>query len=296
MGFAQVDLAQLDSVGSATTPRETFDNESYFWVINEGVTTSPKSRRISLYQLDLIIDAFNEDNAGRTITRSNFNALNGTTFTTLEDVFFPPEPPTASLLVDIFGSNNGSNRTVEVTTAGTTNGTANWTAGRSASTGDITSITAAGVSQTFSNPPAPGTVNGSQAFTVTNNTNTTISLSVVSTTGNATDNVSISWLFKRYWGTDANGTLTDAELIAGSNELSGSRAKTFSVTPANEFVYFAYPQSYGNLTSITVNGFESISAFTLTTQSHTNASGGITTYNVYVSNNLFTAASTIVTQ
>ena len=292
------DLSALDSVGSTTTPINLATSDSYVWLVVEGVNTFPKSRRASLFQLKQLIGGQNIDDefAGRTITRDDWDALAGTTYTTLEDVFFPAEPPTASLTVTAFGSTSGANRTVEITTAGTQPGTANWTAGRQPSTGLITSITAAGQSQTFNQPPQGGTENGTQAFTITNNTNVTINLTVVSESGNATDNISITWRSKRYWGVDADGTVSDAELIAGNGELSNSRAKTFTVNPSNEFVYYAYPQSLGALTSITVNGFESIASFTQSTFSHTNASGGVVNYFLYLSNNQFTQSSTVITQ
>jgi len=284
-----------DSVGSATTP--TVPQDSRLLLSNSGVGTA-KSRAITIFRLGQLIggQSIDDEFAGKTITRDDWDALAGTTFTTLEDIFFPAEPPTASQTLTAFGSTSGANRTIEIRPAGTEPATINWTAGRQPSTGLITSITAGGVSQTFSQPPQGVTENGTQGITLTNNTNTTVNLTVVSESGNATDNISITWLSKRYWGVDADGVLSDAELIAGNGELSGSRAKSFTVNPTNDFVYFAYPQSLGALTSITVNGFESLAAFTQSTFSHTNASGGVVNYFLYVSNNQFTQSSSIVTQ
>ena len=233
--------------------------------------------------------------AGRTITR-DFTTLTGTTFTTMEDVFFPAEPPTASLTLTYDGSTTGANRTLEISSAGTLPATANWTAGRQATTGLITSIDVEGNNQTFTQPNQGATTNGTQALTITNNTNITIDLTVNSESGNATDAISLTWLWKRYWGLDSDGTLNDAEILALSNELSGSRAKTFVVNPTNERVVFVYEASLGDLTSIRVNDFESILAFTKVVQSHTNASGATTDFNLYISNNAFNVQSTIVTQ
>jgi len=101
-------------------------------------------------------------------------------------------------------------------------------------------------------------------------------------------------LGKRYWGYASSNTPTDTDIknaAGGGSELNSSKAKTsFSITPPGaNYVFFAYPASLGSLTSITVGGFESISAFTLTARTVVNASGYSQTYNVYVSNNTFSS-------
>jgi hypothetical protein len=101
-------------------------------------------------------------------------------------------------------------------------------------------------------------------------------------------------LGKRYWGYASTNAPTDTDIrnaAGGGSELSSSKAKTsFSITPPGaNYVFFAYPASLGSLTSITVGGFESISAFTLSTRTVVNASGYSQTYNVYVSNNTFSS-------
>lgn len=104
---------------------------------------------------------------------------------------------------------------------------------------------------------------------------------------------------KRYWGqSDTNNP--DSLVIRaglngsnGGNELmtSGTRVKSgfsVAVSGTNKYVFYAYPTSYGTLSSIIVGGFESIGAFTRTTVSVTNAVGYTQDYYLYRSNNQFT--------
>jgi len=96
---------------------------------------------------------------------------------------------------------------------------------------------------------------------------------------------------KKYWGTSDNTSLTDAEIIANSTEYASAKAKSsfnFTVASGTKYIYYAYPASYGLLTSITVGGFESISAFTPITRIVVNAQGYSQSYNIYVSVNNFT--------
>jgi len=96
-------------------------------------------------------------------------------------------------------------------------------------------------------------------------------------------------LSKRYWGyLDANTTPNSAQILAtqgGGSELSSSRAGTFTVAVAgsDKFLYYAYPASQSNLTSLTINGFQTLPAFSPpVTVSVTNASGYSQNYLVYI--------------
>jgi len=99
---------------------------------------------------------------------------------------------------------------------------------------------------------------------------------------------------KRYWGYSSAAAPTNGIVLAsagGSNELTTGKAKnSFSVVVSGtlQYVYYAYPASYGDLSSIIVGGFESIGAFTKTVLSVTNSQGYVQNYNVYTSNNQFT--------
>jgi hypothetical protein len=107
---------------------------------------------------------------------------------------------------------------------------------------------------------------------------------------------------KRYWGYSAS-TPTDLEIrtsAGGGNELSTSPFKSsfnISVTGTGQKIFFAYPASEGTLNDIVVGGFSSLSTFTLSTRSFTNAVGYTQSFNIYTSNNTFSTGtiSNIVT-
>lgn len=203
----------------------------------------------------------------------------------IDSAFYATQPPTATLT---------GGTTLEKHSAGTVSKTLSWSASRQAVTAPLASIVVGGVTQTFSQPSQPGTVSGTQSVTLTYNTNATFT-NAVTTTDNKTATASTTYTFQnsRYWGYTSTSSPTDANIISisgGGTDLVGSRAKTtFSIiiTGSTQFIYYAYPASFGNLTSFVVGGFESIGAFTLITRSFTNASGFAESYNIYVSNNTF---------
>lgn len=107
---------------------------------------------------------------------------------------------------------------------------------------------------------------------------------------------------RRYWGYSATATPTDVEIraaLGGGSELSSAKAKgSFDITISSgtHYVFFAYPASSGSLSSLSVGGFGSLPAFTLTTRSFTNVNGYAQSYNIYVSQNTFaTTVSNIIT-
>lgn len=99
---------------------------------------------------------------------------------------------------------------------------------------------------------------------------------------------------KRYWGYSSASAPTNGIVLAsagGNNELTTTKVKnSFNVVVSGtlQYVFYAYPASYGDLSSIIVGGFESIGAFAKTVLSVTNAQGYVQNYNVYTSNNQFT--------
>ncbi len=106
-------------------------------------------------------------------------------------------------------------------------------------------------------------------------------------------------IYKRYWGRCLG--VPDSAIIrateGGGSELSSGRAKgPFNIRASGSHnIYYAYPTSYGALTSIIINNLESIAAFTQNTVSVTNASGYTQSYFVYVSNNTCSADVTPIT-
>ncbi len=208
----------------------------------------------------------------------------------ITNVFYQTQPPTSLLTGALF---------LELHSAGTFSTNLNWTAGRQAATATLASIVVAGVTQSFSQPSAPGTVSGTQSITVTYNTNIS-PLMTVTTTDSKTASAAASIQFapNRYWGL-STGIPNNATIIAAPKELSTVKAKSaFGISIVSSTnIFYAYPSNLGALSSITIGGFESIGAFTLNVISVTNASGYVQNYNVYVSNNTFSATVTnIITQ
>jgi len=111
-------------------------------------------------------------------------------------------------------------------------------------------------------------------------------------TGTASDveNVIVTWTRDVYYGVGIAGLATEAAIEGlASNALATSRARTITVSPSNEKVYYAFPKSYGTAT-FTLNGFPAAfnTAFELAL---TNSNGLTSTYYVYESTNLLTGTS-----
>ncbi len=208
--------------------------------------------------------------------------------------------PTATL-TGTYSATTASTFALELMSAGSDLAvTLNWSGTRLAAgvnlgaTATINTIVVDGVSQTFSQPAAGGTVSGTKSATVPRNVNKTFTNTVTTTdikTGSATTTFTFSP--KRYWFYSSSSTPASADVVAalgGSSELTSAKAKgafDVVVTGTTKYVSYAYPSSYGALTSIFINGFETITAFTQTTVSVTNASGYTQNYYVYTSINSF---------
>ena len=238
-------------------------------------------------------------NGNRPITR-DFTTITGVNLGTtglpftMEALLFPSQVPTSALTAT-YSASTATGFDLEVMSAGAALPvTLNWTGGRQASTATLATINVAGANQTFAQPSAPGSVSGTKAVTVTRNTNTSFS-NVVTTTDSKTATSSVVFNFypRRYWGVSSTIPPTNSVIIlatGGSSEFTTSKTKgSFVITVAgsNQYVYYAYPSSYGALSSIIISGLESIGAFTFTTVSVTNASGFVQNYLVYTSNNTF---------
>lgn len=102
---------------------------------------------------------------------------------------------------------------------------------------------------------------------------------------------------KRYWGVSPNTTLTATEIIALSSEFATNKNKDVtynaSVGSGANYVYYAYPLSYGLMTAVTVGGL-AFSDFTSTPISFTNASGYTSQYYLVRINNIQTGSNIAV--
>lgn len=202
----------------------------------------------------------------------------------IEAVFYPSVGPSASLSATPSGVQ-------EFGSAGTTSITLAWTAGRAAATEPITGITVNGTNVFTTTPAAGASVNGTLAATATNNQKTTFSMSVKTADNKtATANATIDFQSKRYWGFATGGedgetfAPTDAQILALSGSAFGTSAavSNLSASPSGrQKLVIAYPASWGG-NKIIVGVNDSTGAFERTTRSFTNASGGTTTYVIYV--------------
>jgi hypothetical protein len=93
---------------------------------------------------------------------------------------------------------------------------------------------------------------------------------------------SLTFENKVYWGISANTSLTDAQIIALSSALAVSRNQTRVFNPGGDYIYFAWPSSFGEPT-FTIGGLVN-SAWTEVVRAFVNASGYSTSYNIYRSN------------
>ncbi len=92
----------------------------------------------------------------------------------------------------------------------------------------------------------------------------------------------------RYYGLVSSQTPSDADIQALQKDQTNSRAlaTTLSYTPsASKYVCFRYPASLGAPTGVTVNGFPSTSAFTISTSTFVNAQGYSSSYYLIIGKN-----------
>lgn len=86
---------------------------------------------------------------------------------------------------------------------------------------------------------------------------------------------------RRYWGLSSNPSIIDAEILQLNSELATSRAQTRNdFTPASQYIYIAYPESFG-LATIKFNGYITTNSWVLTTRNFTNAQGYTASYHIY---------------
>jgi hypothetical protein len=91
-----------------------------------------------------------------------------------------------------------------------------------------------------------------------------------------------------YWGYNTATSLSSAQIVALANKnFLASQAMTTTFTAGIlEYTYYVYPATYGDITSIILDGVTPIlGAFTkLSNVTVTNPNGGVSTYKVYKSN------------
>jgi len=109
---------------------------------------------------------------------------------------------------------------------------------------------------------------------------TTFTLTVGDGANTANRSTSVLFRHRRRWGVSATAT-PDAALIDAltGDEFSAARAQSRSMSPSAEYLYFAWPASWGTPT-FTVNGL-AVTGWAQTTISYTNPSGNTTSFDVW---------------
>jgi hypothetical protein len=116
-------------------------------------------------------------------------------------------------------------------------------------------------------------------------TNTTYTMTVNDGQNNATGSATVSFRYRRHWGTSALTELTDQQIRdLASSELASSRTKTWSQNGNGEYIYYCFPSAWGAAT-FTINGLLNTS-FTLVTRDHVNAQGATVSFNIYRTNTI----------
>jgi hypothetical protein len=97
-------------------------------------------------------------------------------------------------------------------------------------------------------------------------------------------NSTVAFRAKRYHGVSAMEDIDDVALLALDQEFSTSKVLHASVDGGGMYIYFAFPESLGDV-KFKVNGLQN-TAWTKTTRDVTNAAGYVQRYNIYRSNTL----------
>ena len=108
--------------------------------------------------------------------------------------------------------------------------------------------------------------------------------------GELTSSNSFSIYAKRYWGTITDpiisSTITSTSLTKFGQDNSGT-SSTFNVSftenEPSKYLYFAYPNTSGNLNSLSINGTDRKASFTKSTIDLVNDQGYKQSYNIYTS-------------
>lgn len=116
-------------------------------------------------------------------------------------------------------------------------------------------------------------------------TNTTYTITVNDGQQNASNSTSVNFRFRRHWGTSELTSLNDAQILSlQGSELATGRNKSWLQNGNGEYIYYAYPTSFGAAT-FTINGLLNTD-FTLEQRDHVNAHGVTVPFNIYRTNSI----------
>jgi hypothetical protein len=152
-------------------------------------------------------------------------------------------------------------------------------------TSDFSSPTFTGADTTYDEP----------AFSITNSTGAEVShtwtLGVTDYQSSSdSSSKTIRWVYPFFYGEDTTDLSGGTGIENLTKNVSRKGDKTFGINATNEFIYFAYPASYGDLSIILDgNGFNVTSSFTKHTANVTPPVSGVArSYNIYKSNSVTT--------
>ena len=116
-------------------------------------------------------------------------------------------------------------------------------------------------------------------------TNTTYTITVNDGQSGASNGTSVVFRYRRHWGTSANTSLNDSQILGLQNsELATSRSKSFLINGGGEYIYYCYPSAWGAAT-FTINGLLNTD-FSLDQRNHVNAHGVTVAFNIYRTNSV----------
>jgi hypothetical protein len=262
--------------------------QEYDYILNArtGKFDAVRSKKALSSSLDL------KFNGNRAVTRSGLPAINtgdSMLLAWINNYFFPSTNPITGLTVSGGLSrefmSSGSALAVDLS----------WNLTRPIACTSISSITVNGVSV----PPDPINEGQTQSGSLTNQTlnrniNTVYTITAVSQDGKSgTTSQTVTWYWRRYWGsfispvspTDPAFSISDAQILAlTENELSTTRVKTYNnINAAGNYLVFAWPSTWGEPTFV-INGLINTAFTKVRSNAFTNAAGGVTNYDVWVSN------------
>ena len=132
------------------------------------------------------------------------------------------------------------------------------------------------------NTPSSGSSTDSYTDSTGINNNTTYITKVYDDKSSSTSSVTHTYVYPMYIGnvSNLNPTETDIKTMTKLIKVKGNQSNSYTISSSR--FCFAYPSSYGNLTSILdPNNFEMINSFTKTVSIFTMLDGLSVSYNIY---------------
>lgn len=211
----------------------------------------------------------------------NFNV---TTYTNALDAIleFSYQPPSISL---------GSSPGAEVLELGTGISTITLSAITVETSSPIVTLAFKKGGTVFYNYPSPSPTGGTESYTDTATlTATTIYTATVGDGSGSTtfNSITFTFVYPFYYGVGAQA-LTGSQVQSLTKFVQVKQNITTSTSPNNQVYYFAYPQSYGSLTSIIdQNGFNTTAGYTQRSVTLTMMDSTMQPYYIYEFNTLTT--------